>query len=84
MTGALVAVFFAVAVLGSPGAPDRKCVIAVAPVGDVSVERIEALSSTLRETFGCEIEIAPPVPLPSSGWNACFFNYMLAVPKFRQ
>jgi hypothetical protein len=84
LTGALVAVFFAVAVLGSPGAPDRKCVIAVAPVGDVSVERIEALSSTLRETFGCEIEIAPPVPLPSSGWNACFFNYMLGVPKFRQ
>ena len=84
MNGTLVAVFVAVAVLDSPGAPGLKCVIAIAPVGDVSVERIEGLSPTLRETFGCEIDIAPAVPLPSSGWNACFFNYMLGVPKFRQ
>jgi archaemetzincin len=70
LTGILVPVFFAVALLDSPGAPARKCLIAVAPVGDVSVERIEALLPTLRETFGCEIEIAPAVPLPSFGWNA--------------
>jgi hypothetical protein len=70
LKGILVAVFFAVALLDSPGAPGRKCVIAVAPVGDVSAERIEALPPTLRETFGCEIEIAPAVPLPPFGWNA--------------
>jgi archaemetzincin len=45
-------------------------VIAVAPVGDVPPERIETVAPAIRDVFGCAVEIAPPIPLPSDAWNA--------------
>jgi archaemetzincin len=66
----LAAILAAMTAFGPNGAEPRKCVIAVAPVGDVSGERIRSLSSTLRETFGCAVEIVPAIPLPASSWSA--------------
>lgn len=50
--------------------PPSKCVIAVAPVGDVSRERIDMVAPAIRDVFGCAVEIAPPIPLPSAAWSA--------------
>jgi archaemetzincin len=72
---ALAAVLIALAAATSRPEP-RKCVIALAPVGDVSVERLEALSPTLRETFGCAIELVPALPLPSSAWSESRRQYL--------
>ncbi len=67
--GSLAAILLVVAA-GNAGLAPPKCVIALAPVGDVPIERIEALSETLREAFGCAVEIAPAVPIPASAWSA--------------
>jgi hypothetical protein len=45
-------------------------VLAVAPVGDAPAEEVTALVPVLRESFGCEVVIAPAVPLPARAWNA--------------
>lgn len=50
------------------GATERR-VIAVAPVGDAPPDAVSLLLPMLRETFGAEVVIAPPVPLPSTAYD---------------
>ena len=53
-----------------PQASDTKCVIALAPVGETSLAMLSRIRPAVEETFGCEIAIAPAVPLPASAWSA--------------
>jgi archaemetzincin len=53
----------------TPLAMFATAVIAVAPVGDAPAEEVVALVPVLRESFGCEVLIAPVVPLPARAWN---------------
>lgn len=50
--------------------PSPKCVIALAPVGDVGADRIEAVAAAVRDAFGCTVEDSPTIPPPRDGWNA--------------
>jgi archaemetzincin len=45
------------------------CIIALAPVGNVSAAPLEAISPDISETFGCRVEIVPAIPLLASAWN---------------
>ena len=51
-------------------------VIAVAPVGEAPAAEVAALVPVLSESFGCEIVIAPAVPLPARAWNASRRQYL--------
>ncbi len=53
------------------GGPGKKPapVIALAAIGDAPSEEIAALAPILRDSFGCEVVIAPAVPLPKSSWD---------------
>jgi archaemetzincin len=53
-----------------PQASDTKCVIALAPVSGTSLAMLSRIRPAVVETFGCEIAIAPAVPLPASAWSA--------------
>jgi archaemetzincin len=63
LAGILLAVTLAVP-------PSPKCVIALAPVGDVGADRIDAVAPAVRDAFGCTFEVAPAIPLPRDAWNA--------------
>jgi archaemetzincin len=67
--GTLIAVVLAVAALREPQASSTKCVIALAPVGDTSLAMLPQIRPAVAETFGCEVAIAPAVPLPASAWS---------------
>jgi archaemetzincin len=60
----------------TPLAMFATAVIAVAPVGDAPAEEAAALVPVLRESFGCEVVIAPAVPLPARAWNATRRQYL--------
>jgi archaemetzincin len=51
-------------------------VIAVALVGDAPAEEVAPLVPVLRESFGCEVVIAPAVPLPAGAWNETRRQYL--------
>ncbi len=42
------------------------CLIALAPIGDAAAADVEAVVPVVHERFGCEVVVAPRVPLPSS------------------
>jgi archaemetzincin len=52
-----------------PGASPKKCVIALAPVGDTPVETVSSIRTAVADAFRCEVTIAPAIPLPASAWN---------------
>jgi archaemetzincin len=60
----------------TPLAMFATAVIAVAPVGDASAEEVAALVPVLRESFGCDVVIAPAVPLPARAWNVTRRQYL--------
>jgi archaemetzincin len=72
----LLGILVAVVAFGASDAAPRKCVIALVPVGDAPPKEAAALAPTLAESFGCQIEIAPAVPMPSSAWNATRRQYL--------
>jgi len=55
--------------LGHTGSPRSNCVIALAPVGDTPVQTVSSIRTAVADAFGCEVAIAPAVPLPASAWN---------------
>ena len=63
-----------VALLASARKPAS--VIAVAPVGEAPAAEVATLVPVLSESFGCEIVIAPAVPLPARAWNASRRQYL--------
>jgi archaemetzincin len=68
--GTFVALVLAVVAFSAPKAPGTKCVIALAPVGDTPTAMLPRIRPALAETFGCEVVIAPAVPLPASAWSS--------------
>ncbi len=60
----------------TPLAMFATAVIAVAPIGDAPAEEVAALVPVLRESFGCDVVIAPAVPLPARAWNATRRQYL--------
>jgi len=63
----------------TPLAMFATAIIAVAPVGDAPAEEVAALVPVLRETFGCEVVIAPAVPLPTRARNEKRRQYLSTV-----
>jgi archaemetzincin len=68
--GTLIALVLAVAAVSAPQASGTKCAIALAPVGDTSLAMLSRIQPAVAQTFGCEIAIAPAVPLPASAWSS--------------
>ena len=48
---------------------DPKPLIALAPIGSVPAEAVDALAPAVREAFGTEVVIAPPLSLPASAYD---------------
>lgn len=67
--GTQIALVLAMAV-SAPQAAGPKCVVALAPVGDTSLAVLPGIRPAVGESFGCEVAIAPAVPLPDSAWSA--------------
>jgi archaemetzincin len=74
--GTAVALLLVMAGLPGAGAPRNECVIALAPVGDTTAEAVSSIRPEVAETFGCEVAIAPAVPLPASAWNPARRQYL--------
>jgi archaemetzincin len=45
-------------------------VIAIAPIGDTSIEEVQAVAAIVRDAFGSEVVVVSSIPLPASAWNA--------------
>jgi len=65
-----------VAGMAQAPASTPKPTIALAVIGDTPRDVIADLTPILRETFGAEIVMAPPVALPASSWNASRRQYL--------
>ena len=66
----LAAILFGVTLVGP-----ARCVIAIVPVGEVAVARLEELSVAVEKTFGCRVELATGIPLPASAWDSTRHQY---------
>ncbi len=74
--GGLACILGFVAAFCRAGVPAKKPLIALVVIGDASHGPLEALEPTLRETFGAEIVVLPPLALPTSSWNASRRQYL--------
>ena len=74
--GGLACILGFVAAFIQAGASVRKPLIAVVVIGKASRAPLEGLEPILRETFGAEIVVLPPLALPSSSWNVSRRQYL--------